>query len=293
MDSLDFEIALELSRQPFASYRELGRRVKLSGNSVMGRLDRMRRVGIFEGFYVLPVAAIFHRHWQVLNFVLKASEPDLSELLEVEDVVMIWRGRPRTIMVNVYTEKHNEGPPSRLERLIGGHPAEILFPDPPSGNPSMERVSLLNWRIMDALLDNPVASVAQLAEITELGARTARKHRDILVSRGLVRVLPGFNTSLESGMILFSGQIVCKTAADLDSIHVRGMFVMHQLFNPPAIWVFGHAPTYAHLQEIETQLKENPKVVRAELMPSRGGAFARERLHGWIRKEIVLRQNEF
>ncbi len=287
MDLLDFKIALQLTRHPFASYRQLGRWVGLSGNSVMWRLDRMRLIGIFEGFYVLPAPIVFHRHWQVLNFALKASEPNLSELLDVDNVVMIWRGRPRTLMVNVYSRNNDEAPPARLQNLLGGPPVEILAPDSPHGNErTTPAISPIDWSIMDALLDGPTLSLTQLAERTGLAVRTVRKHRELLVHRDLLRVLPGFNTSKESGLILFSGQIVCRTLADLDSIRGEGMYVMRRLFNPRAVWVFGHASTYAHLLEIEAQIKENPTVLSAELVPSRGGAFARERLHDWIRKEI-------
>lgn len=289
MDLLDFEIALELTRHPFVSYRKLGRRVGLSGNSVMGRLDRMHRTGIFEGFYVLPTALIFQRHWQVMNFVLKASEPNLHEILKVDNVVMVWRGRPRALMVNVYAKNNDDAPPPRLETLLGGLPVEILDPDPKDSNiQTIGTVSSLDWRIMDALLDDPTVSLARLAEQTGLTTRSVGKRRDLLVHRGLLRVLPGFNTSQESGLILFSGQIICKALADLDTIQAQGMNVMHRLFNPPGVWVFGHASTYSDLLEIEARIKENPAVVSVELAPSRGGAFARERLHDWIRRELVF-----
>ncbi len=251
-------------------------------------MGRMRRERVFEGFYVLPSAALFNRHWKIANFVVQGPEPGVAELLDFDDVVMIWRGRPKTITVNLYARDEDGTVSPQLSALLGGPPFEVLAPERHlSDSRPIGTVSPLDWRVLDGLLDGPSDPLTELAARTGLTPRTVKRRRESLVRRGLVRVLPGFNTSRESGLVLYSGQIVVGRVEDLGAVQIPGLYVMQRFSEPPAAWVFGHAPTVAKLQDIEAEIRETPAVLRAELTPCRGGAFARQRLRGWIRGELL------
>ena len=292
MDLRDFQILLELNRHPFSSPGAIGKALGVTGNAVKARLDRMKAEGLLNGFFVMPVSAVFGRHWHVFPYLDVEPEPDLQEILDVEDVVNVWRGRPRTIMVNTYSRTRGGAPSPKLAEVLHCPPSGVALPDAPNRFSANDAVlSPLDWRVIEALLDRPRAPLADLARATQLSPRTVRKRRDSLVSKGLLGIIPNLDTSRESGLIVYSGHVATKTRADLDRLHLPGLSVLRQLFDPPAAWVIGHAATYAELQQVELKLLSIPGVISAQLVPSRGGALATERLRGWIQDELRAWKN--
>lgn len=293
MDLRDFEILIELWRRPFASNETLGRAIGLTGNAVKARLVRLRERRILNGFYVMPSASVFRRHWQVVGFDHLDSEPELGRVLRVADVVNVWRGRPRTLMVNVYARARDDPPPPQLAEVLHRSPLTVVLPEPPDRFSIREAtLSPLDWRITDALLDIPRASSAELSKATGLTPRTVRKHRDALLGRGLLTLIPNIDTSRESGLLVYSGFVVASQVKDLEQLHAPGMVVLARLHEPPSAWVFGHVTSYAGLQEIEVSLRSTPGIVGLDLVPSRGGAMATTRLHEWILNELRIWQSQ-
>ncbi len=209
MDQRDVQIIVELYRQPFASHSTLGRAVGLTGKAVQARLERMTRAHVLNGFYVMPSAAVFRRHWQVIPFGPLPIEPPLEQLLAVEDVVNVWRGSPRTAMVNVYSTAPDSPPPPRLAEILNVRSMEVVAPDPPDRfSFAQSTLSSLDWRVLDAMLENPREPLARIAERSGLTARTVRRHRDSLWAKGLVSVVPNLDTTGESGLLVYSGFVV-------------------------------------------------------------------------------------
>jgi len=287
MDQRDVQIIVELYRQPFASHSTLGRAVGLTGKAVQARLERMTRAHVLNGFYVMPSAAVFRRHWQVIPFGPLPIEPPLEQLLAVTDVVNVWRGSPRTAMVNVYSTAPDSPPPPRLAEILSVRSMEVVAPDPPDRfSFAQSTLSSLDWRVLDAMLENPREPLARLAERSGLTARTVRRHRDSLWAKGLVSVVPNLDTTGESGLLVYSGFVVATQKACLERVQAPGLQVLQRLHRPPAVWLLGQAGSYAELQELEVHLRELPGIVRVDLVPSRGGAMAVARIRSWIRKEL-------
>jgi DNA-binding Lrp family transcriptional regulator len=287
MDLRDFQILLELSRQPFASNENLGRAIGVTGNAVKARLQRMEDAHLLNGFYVMPSASVFRRFWQVFPFGPVEREPNLEKVLAIDGVVNVWRGRPRTLMVNVYARSADAPPPPQLVRVLHQTPLAVAIPERPDRFSFAEAtLSSLEWRVLDALLERPRASLVELAETTGLTPRTVRKRRDSLFARGLLAIAPNFDSSGESGLLIYSGYVEARQSETLESLRAPGLVVLHRLHKPPAAWIFGHTATYAELQEVEIALRGIPGVAIVELVPSRGGRVATDRLHRWIHDEL-------
>lgn len=287
MDLRDFQILVEFSRHPFGSYATIGRAIGRSGNAVKSRVNRMTRSGLLRGYFVMPRAGLFGRTWHVYAYANPQLEPSFEEILTVEDVVNVWRGPPHSLMVNTFARTRGGPPPAGLAKFLRGPPLGVVLPDPPDGLSAAEgTLSPLDWRVLDALLDRPRAPLSELARASGLSARTVRRHRDALVRKGLINVVVNLDTSRETGLIVYSGYIAVRSREYLNRIRAPGLQIIHQLHEPPAAWALGHAPSLAGLQEVEATLRAIPGVMAVELVPSRGGAFANQRLHEWIRREI-------
>lgn len=293
MDLQDFEILLNLMRRPFASNETLGKAIGLTANAAKARLARLERQRLLNGFYVMPSASVFQRHWQVIPFERLGSEPDLEKVLRVPGVVNVWRGRPRTLMVNVYARAREDPPPPELTEVLHRSPSGVVLPEPPDRFSVHEAIlSPLDWRVTDVLLDRPRASLAELSKATGLTARTVRGHRDALLRKGLLTILPNIDTSREPGLLVYSGYVVAAQATHLEQLHAPGMVVLSRLHQPPSAWITGHVPSYTELQEVEVDLRSTPGITSVDLVPPRGGAMATTRLHQWIRHELRMWQSQ-
>jgi len=288
VDDRDFRIIVELYRHPFASYEAIGRVIGATGTAVKSRLDRLEKRGVIGGFYVTPAARVFGRHRHIFAFLEVETEPNLKDVLDVEDVANVFRGRPGMIMVNTFDPSPEAGPPARLLKLMGRPPYGAVLPDSPEEISEKDAVlSPLDWRVLDVLVDGPRVPLRELARRTGLTARTVRKRRDALVAKHLLTVSPIIDTSREPGLIVYSGYVTVKRKSDLRHVRAPGLVWAWAHHEPPAAAIFGCAATYAEAQEAEHTLESLPGVTRVVLTVARGGGEAKQRLHEWIRAELA------
>lgn len=287
MDPEDFRILVEIYRRPFASIEAIGRALGVTGTAVRGRWDRLVERGVLHGFYVIVPAPVFRRHHRIAAYFDVESEPELDELLRVEDVVNIWRGAPRMLNLNLYVAEPDRGPPEELHRLFGRAPDSYVQPDAPDRwSPATATLSPLDWRVLRALLDDPRAPLRELAERAGLTERTVRQRRDDLLHQELLQVAPILDVSHESGSILYSGYAALRSAKslpDLGRAEVAQTWVHH---HPPGITLVGHATAYGEVMELERRLRADPGVAFAHVTVARGGALAKERLARWMDAEV-------
>ena len=131
----------------------------------------------------------------------------------------------------------------------------------------------------------PRAPIADLARATGLTPRTVRRHRDALVRRGLVEIVPMLDTSREPGLIVYNGYVMVKRREDLRLVRAPGLARVWTHYDPPAAAILGQVDTYAEARAVEQRLRAIPGVTRVVFTLPQGGAIATERLRGWIRAE--------
>jgi DNA-binding Lrp family transcriptional regulator len=287
MDLRDFQILVELNRRPFASNETIGRAVGITGAAVKARLDRMKKHRVFEGFQAVPSPQVLGKHWHIWTYQGVDTGLDVGDLLEIENVVSVWRGGQGEVFLNTFDPTYDARPPKGVEKFLGNRPAQVISVHPPGGPSAVDDIlSPLDWRVMDALISNCQGSLSELAEATGLSARTVRKRRDHLLSRGQISLPPRLDTTREAGLIVYSGYVSAKFPKSLDQIDAPGLMVVRRLHDPPVALFMGYAETLAEVQSTELRLRGVPGVMEVDLRPSRHPAFATRRLHGWVRAEI-------
>lgn len=287
MDLRDFQILLELQRNPFTSVEGLGRWLRISAPAVAARLKGLQERGVLLSLALLPRPQAFRRHWHIFAYSNVDSKVDVRRVLEAADVVSVWRGDSGEMMVNTFDRDRDATPPRELASLLGSRPVGVVSLDPPGDgvDPGAE-LSSLDWRVIEALLPDPRASLRELARRTGLSERTVRRRRESLWTRQHVMVIPIIDTTREPGLIVYAGYLAVKRLEDLDSISLPGFVIFRRLYHPPAAWFMGHAGTFAELQSIERKLKAHPGIVAVDLGPTRAAAMARGRLQRWVHAEV-------
>jgi DNA-binding Lrp family transcriptional regulator len=287
MDLRDFQILLELQRNPFTSIEGLGRSLRISAPAVTARLKGLQARGVLLGLALLPRPQSLGRHWHIFAYSNVNSKVDVQRVLEAPDVVSVWRGASGEMMVNTFDRDRDATPPRELTALLGSKPVGVVSLDPPGERvgPGAE-LSSLDWRVIEALLPDPRVSLRELARRTGLSERTVRRRREFLWTGQHVMVLPIIDTTQEPGLIVYAGYLAVKRLEDLDTISVPGLVIFRRLYHPPAAWFMGHAATFAELQAVERKLRGHPGVMGVDLGPTRAASMAHGRLHRWVRAEV-------
>src|SRR5207245_9968869 len=109
----------------------------------------------------------------------------------------------------------------------------------PSGQALAERrearpVSSLEWRIVDALIDDPRRPLQELTDVTGLSPKTVRKHLERLLREELLFITPRLGTLGDSGELVYTTAVFgAVPMADVRRA-VGGVFLLNELQAPPA-----------------------------------------------------------
>jgi DNA-binding Lrp family transcriptional regulator len=281
VDTRDARILAELTRSPFAPLESIGRTVGTSGTAVKARLDRLAARGVLLGFAAAPWASSFGRIGRLAVFE-DALDADLERIALVEDVAWAARSSTGAVGVMIYVREPIAQVPAALAREVGGRAVALVRPtEPESAGP----LSPLDWRVMDAVVQEPRATLARHAELSGLNARTVRQRREALRGQGML-LSPIVDATREPGEVYYNAYVSARSLADIKALRIPSSLRVASHDDPPAAFLVGHAPTYAAAQEVERKLRALPGAQHVTLDVPRGMVVATDRLRGWIAQEL-------
>lgn len=291
MDGQDVEILARVTRDPMATYEEIGDAVGLSGTSVGNRLERMGEQGLLAGLRALPIAGLFDRYPTLLSFAPQDEPEALAErFLEVDSVVWVDRHQDDRVTTLVYsaTQVCDALPP--LVDLIGEEPELSLTLVERSLGPN-DVLSQLDWRLIHHLVEHPRASVTELAERTGLAHNTVRRRRRKLWQEGYVHLFPLVETAHAPGLIVFMMVVQVDDPEDRALVQQAlpsavPVSLHEDCGGHPGVTVLGHAATVAELMEIEARLEETAGLTLVLRVHNMDRRFATDRVKAWVAREI-------
>ena len=287
MDRTDLVIFSRLVANPFLSDESLGREVGLTGKAARLRRKRMETQGVIAEYGIHPAAETLGRHAVVRRYGGKPwTRLPASRLSEVEDLVCVMSFRPALHRVVRFTEEAEPPEDPRLARILGpplgGAPGE---PPPPSVDPR-DRLSLVDWRVLEAVVAAPRASYSVKARTARLSARTVRVHQAKLDSTHALQCAMVLNLERETGLATYGIWLKVDASFDERSIELPRLWDRpHWTDHPRGVYLLGSAESYFEARALELRLRELPGVVGADPLIPAGGLFLRERLLSWIRAE--------
>lgn len=290
MDERDFQILVELMRDPTASYESMGRVVSLSGTAVHNRLDRMFEAGPLVGLAGMPHAVVFDRKADVLWARPSGDVRGLLDrLLSVDPVVWVSHLHSGEVAVMVYCARDQEPPVGKLESVLsvpfessGGYGGS-------SGDSSDALLSRLDWRVMAPLVRDPRMSVTDLATESGLTRNTARKRRDRLFEHRLLALFPLLQTARAPGLMLYNVIVDVEHGEQLNAVQQilphAYLIVRHDLDGAQGATFLGHCDTIAAISLAVEDVKRLPGVKRVKLVVDLERLFAFERVEGWVKEK--------
>lgn len=289
MDRLDFAILTTVIRDPFASWRDIGERVGVSGTAVRNRVQRLREDGIFHGWRVLPAAEIFDR-----VPVLMVFDPDqptrqqAHRALEADPVVWTRLHHDGTVGVYAYTEDIDAMPPEELVELYGAEPAidvQTRVPVDPPGDPVL---SPLDWRVLEHLIPDPRMELTELADRTGLSHKTVRRRRDALWGDNLIYVGPQLDEGAEAGLMIYHLFVETESVDALERVQAfleRGR-PYARLQEPPGLLLVCRAQGYEDALEDTSTVQALDEVVDTRFTVTLTNRAASDRMVEWVQERL-------
>ena len=236
MDSKDFRLLVALHEDGRQSLQSLGRRVSLSAPAVRERLRRLEEREVLQGYWLSLDPAIFRRMDLFAFFGGGWSRDDAIRVLGASDVAWVARKFDGGLTVKAW--------PLDAQRALAT--LSDLLGAPPDGHvvaPSTQRdeLSPMDWRVIDALVDDPRAPISALAGATGLSPKTVRKHLAGVTDAGVASILPRLGSLTGAGDLVYH-LAVHGTASLAELRRVLGDAVLiHETRIPPLRYLFCRA----------------------------------------------------
>lgn len=283
MDSKDFQMLVALYGNARQSYASLGRRVSLSAPAVRDRLNHLKKNGILQGFMLVIDSSVFDRDDLLLFFhdnnfsrksVLAAfAAPDVSWVAWKVD------GRIHTRLCT----KNERAAIDNLAKILGVRPSKRAL------KPRKRRVpvSITELSIMDALVDDPRASLGEIVKTTGLSPKTVRKHLNRLLETKTILIDPLLGVLRDSPGLVYTLVVAGRVSMDQIRRIMDDAAQIHHTVEPPMKHVLCKASSLADVIT-KTRVLENLQGVESVTISlDREVLVSTDLRHYLIREEIM------
>ena len=210
VDSKDFRLLVALHENARLSYRSLGQRVSLSAPAVRERLNRLERRGILQGYWLYIDPSALDREDLMVFYRGDWKREDALKALIVEDVAFVAWKLDGSLSVQVWPMDRAK-PIKDLSMILGSVPSGQTFT---KGREEGQRLSLIDLRIIDALVDDPLIPFEVLVGKTGLSPKTVRKQLQLMIKDETIFIMPRLGSLAEPGDLVFHLTVTGKAGSN-------------------------------------------------------------------------------
>jgi len=281
VDEKDFRLLVELNENARRSFQALGRRVTLSAPAVRDRIRRLEERGVVQGYWVSIDPAVFGRQDLLVAFDKEWTREEARGALKADDVAWIAWKVDGSVTVELWPQDAAHAVRG-LAHFLGREPTwQGLSRSGWNG-----KLTGLDWRILDALIDSPLASIEELSGATGLSPKTVRKHLTDLIRREAIFVVPRLGLPTDSGVLVYN--LVIGGTAPFSALKrtIGDAVLIHETKDPRRLYLFCRADNLGELTATTHALERLPGVESVQLSLNREMIMATDYVHGLIREEI-------
>ena len=281
MDSKDFQLLAALHDNARQSYRALGSRVSLSAPAVRDRLQALEKTGIILGYWVTPDPTIFDRQDLLVFYHDERTREEAVKALSVKDVAFVAWKVDGGLTVQLWPRNQKESL-EELTRMLGEPSGQALaehLPHPP--------LSLADWRIIDALIDDPRIELEVLCKSTGLSPKTVRKHMSSMIREEVIYITPRLGTLSGSGELIYHLMVDGKAVFGELRRTLGDAVLINETKDPPMKYLLCRAHDLADVTSRTAQTSKLPGVKSVRVTLNREILVATEFVHSLVRARIV------
>ena len=281
MDSKDFQLLAALHDNARQSYRALGSRVSLSAPAVRDRLQALEKTGIIQGYWVTPDPTIFDRQDLLVFYHDERTREEAVKALSVKDVAFVAWKVDGGLTVQLWPRNQKESL-EELTRVLGEPSGQALAEHPP--HPPL---SLADWRIIDALIDDPRIELELLCKSTGLSPKTVRKHMSSMIREEVIYITPRLGTLSGSGELIYHLMVDGKAVFGELRRTLGDAVLVNETKDPPMKYLLCRAHDLADVTSRTAQTSKLPGVRFVRVTLNREILVATEFVHSLVRARIV------
>ena len=290
MDSKDFCLLVALHENARLSYRSLAQRVSLSAPAVRERLNRLEARGILQGYWLYIDPNALDREDLMVFYRGDWKREDALKALSVEDVAFVAWKLDGSLSVQVWPMDRAK-PIKDLSMILESGPSGQTFT---KRREEGQRLSLIDLRIIDALVDDPLTPFEVLVRKTGLSPKTVRKHLQLMIKDETIFIMPRLGSFAEPGDLVYH-LTVAGTAGRSELRRVLGeYFVVSETSEPPIKYLLCRANDLAEVTMRTLAVKKLPGIDNVEVTLNRellvGTGFVHSLVRGKIRQQEGERQ---
>lgn len=280
LDAKDFRLLVVLHEDARASYRALGRRVGLTAPAVRERLRRMQTKGVFHGFWLTPDPQCLGRQDLLVLFSGDRTRDDLESALRVPDVAWVAWKTDGGLTVQMWPHDA-ETAVRQLSAALGAPPYGQTIAEPSSHEP----LSDLDWRIMEALVDDPRLPLGELCKRTGLSSKTVRRRLLRMRRVGAVYITPKLGHLGDAGEIVFPLLVTGSVRAPDVRQAMGDALLINDTEVPPMKYFLCRAPDMGQVTARLKRLQNLPGVESAIVTVNRELAVNTSFIHAVIQEQ--------
>lgn len=281
MDAKDFRLLVALHEDARASYRSLGRRVSLTAPAVRERLRRLEAKGVFHGFWLTPDPSVLGRQDLIVLFRGEWALSDAERALQAPDVAWVAWKVDGAITVQLWPRDPAEAV-GQLARVLGKAPSAQTLADPTPHAP----LAQLDWRIMDALVDDPRLSLRDLCARTRLSPKTVQRRLRRLLRDRSIYITPKLGSFGDAGEIVFPLLVYGSARVDEVRRAMGDAVLLNSAESPPMMYLLCRAPDMNEVTSRVRAVQKVPGVDTAVVTLNRGLLVDTDYIHSVIREQI-------
>ncbi len=253
----------------------------LSAPAVRERLQRLESRGIINGYWLRIDPAIFNRDDLLIIFQAQLTREDAEKALDAPDVVWVAWKVDGGLTVQVWP-KNREEVVRDLINTLGLSPSRQTFTRSLKQYP----LSLADWRIMDALIDDPRAQLENLCRSTGLSPKTVRKHLERLVKAGPIQAIPKPGAMADSGDVVYTLAVFGHCSVSELRTVLPDVILLNQEQQPPVKYLLCRSSDLADVTSRIGQVSKLRNVESVFVTLNREFLVATKFVHGLVQEQI-------
>ena len=286
VDSKDFRLLVALHENARQSYRSLGQRVSLSAPAVRDRLKRLENRGILQGYWLYVDPSAFDREELMLFYQGDWKREDALKALKVDDVAFVTLKLDGGLSVQTWPRDGSKSA-KELASVLGVRPSGQTRTEPQSKH----KLAAADWRIMDALVDDPTIPFETLTEKTGLSPKTVRKHLQSMITDETIYVMPRLGSLADSGEVVYHLSVSGKVKLSELREVLGEAFLVGDTQEPPMKYLLCRANDLSDVTNRTRAARKLPGVESVELSLNRELLVAKYFFHSLIREKIKEWEN--
>jgi DNA-binding Lrp family transcriptional regulator len=255
--------------------------VSLSAPAVRERLEKLHRDRVLLGYGLWVDPVVLDREETLVFFARERTREEVMRILKAPDVAYIGWKLDRGLTVGLWSDNVDRAM-TRLSVFIGekssGHAV--------TGAGDLPPLSILDFMVVDALVDDPKIPFKELVEATGLSPKTVRKHLDSLVRLEAVVVSPRLGAGSSPGELVYNLAVAGRVPMSEIRAIMDDALLVHETRSPPMKYLLCRSRDLGEVNSKIRALNRMSGVESAVVSLNREVVFANEFIHTLIRGRI-------